>query len=77
MSLGSVRITGHCLAIVGNKNSRRFCGNDEYLGIAYANNNSLLGAEDIDGGLPPAKANYDFVVEIGVRLEAGPHALDV
>jgi hypothetical protein len=36
-----------------------------------------MGAKEIDGRFPPAKAEYDLVVRIGVSLEARPHALGV
>ena len=78
MSLGKAcEITEHRLAIVRNENSRRFRGNGEHLGIGNADNTALMSAEDINGRLPPGKANYDFVVEIGIRLEPRPHVLGV
>jgi hypothetical protein len=68
-------ITGHRLAIVGKENSRRFRGNGEHLGIGYSDKTARMSAAHVNGRFPPAKASYDFVVEIGVRLESWPHAL--
>ena len=36
-----------------------------------------LDAKDIDGRFSPTQANYDVVIEIGIRLEPRPHALGV
>jgi hypothetical protein len=36
-----------------------------------------MSVDDVDSGFSPAKANYDFMVEIGVRLESRPHAVGV
>jgi hypothetical protein len=36
-----------------------------------------LGALEIDRTFSPPKAQYDFVIEIGVSQKARPHALGV
>jgi len=34
-----------------------------------------MSAQEIDRRLPPAKADDDLAVEVGIGLEARPHAL--
>ena len=57
---------GHGLAIMGNQNPFRFRRDPEHVRIAKADNTALMSAQDIDRGLPPAQAQDDLVVEIGV-----------
>jgi len=44
--------------------------------IRHANDAAILGTHEIDRRLPSAKANYDLVIEIGVRLKSWIHVWD-
>jgi hypothetical protein len=68
---------GHGLAIMGNQNPFRFRRDPEHVRIAKADNTALMSAQDIDQRFPPAQAQDDLVVEIGVRQESRPHAVGV
>jgi len=57
---------------MGNENSTRGRCHVEHFRIGYTDNTPVMRADD--GGFSPAKANYDLVVEIGVRLESRLHA---
>ena len=60
-----------------NQNTSGFRGDPEHIRIGHANDTTVVGSQEIDRLFPPTKADYDLVVEIGVRLEARPHVLGV
>jgi hypothetical protein len=41
-------------------------GDAQHAGIGHAGHTTVMGAREIGGWFHPAKANDDFVVEIGV-----------
>jgi hypothetical protein len=57
------------------RNSNRLRGDADHVGVGQPDNAAIMGAHEIDRCLPPAKANDDLVVEIGVRRKSRPHAL--
>ena len=71
---------GACAAQIGTKPmwlTGRFRGDGQHLRIGYANHPTVVGAQNIDGRFSPAKPNYNFVIEIGIRLKPRPHTVGV
>ncbi len=64
----------HRLPIVRNQNSTRFRGDADYVGVGQTDDSAINGVHEIDRWLPPANANSDLLVEIGVSQETWPHA---
>ena len=62
---------------MGDENSIRLRCQSEHFRIGYANNTALMSADDVDSGFSPTKANYNFMVKIGVRLESRLQAVGV
>jgi hypothetical protein len=70
-------VTRHRLSIMGNQNSTGFRGNAEGVGVGFADRTTVMSAQEINRRFSAAKANYDLVVQIGVRQESRPHVPEI
>jgi len=70
-------VSRHRLSIMRNQNTSGFRGDPEHIGIGNTHYTAVVGPEKIDRRFSPEKSAHDLVVEIRIRLEAGPHVLGV
>ena len=58
-----------------NENSAIACSHADNLWVRQIGNTAIIGAQEIDRRLPPAKANNNLVIEIGISQESRPNAV--
>lgn len=74
VSRNRVKCPGHRFSIVGQEDLTRFRCHAEHSWIGDPDNAAFTSVDDLYGGFPPAKANYNLLIEIGVRLDLRSHS---